>query len=93
MRVGVPDLSQEKSIDIGRAAETSEAQLKSLAEEKPTDLLHKRGNVKPKQKQVYKEATQQKVKQPGKEPSPSYKYQKCGYTHEKRNSPHLEKKV
>ena len=88
----IPDLSLEKAIDICRAAETSETQLKSLAEEKPIDLLHNRGKFRPKQKQVKKEATQQKVKQPSKEPSPSYKCQKCGYTHEKKKCPAFGKK-
>lgn len=90
----VPDLSLEKAIDICRAAETSETQLKSLAEEKPIDFLHKRGYVRPKQKQVKKEATQQKVKQPSKESSPNHTNVKnVDILMRKRNVPRLEKSV
>ena len=39
-----PYLTLVKTVDICRAAETSETQLKNLAEVKPIDFVQKRGN-------------------------------------------------
>lgn len=91
-----PDLSLQKAIDICRAAETSETQLKSLAEEKPIDFVQKRGNFKAKLKQNKKGSTTQQhgvqpIKQPNKE-SVVFNCRKCGYRHEKKKCPAFGKK-
>ena len=80
-----PDLTSVKAIDACRAAETSQTQLKGLTEERPIDFVQKRGNFKPRQNPAKNGAAQQPHRQqPRKDPSQSYKCQKCGYTHEKK---------
>ena len=89
-----PDLTLKKAIDICRAAETSETQLKCLAEEKPVDFVQKRGNLRPRHKTAKHGTTQPtQKKQTSKEtPSQTYKCKKCGYTHEKMKCPAYGKK-
>ena len=60
--------------------------LKGLTEEKPIDCVQKTGNFKPRQNPAKNGAAQRPHRQqPRKDPSQSYKFQKCGYTHEKTN--------
>ena len=88
-----PDITLVKAIDACRAAETSQTQLKGLTEEKPIDFVQKRGIFKPRQNPAKNGAAQQPHKQqPRKDPSHSYKCQRCGYTHEKKKCPAFGKK-
>ena len=74
-----PDLTLVKAIDACRAAETNQTQLKGLTEEKPSDFVQKRGNFKPRQSPAKTEAAQHPHRQqPRKDPSQSYKCQRCG---------------
>ena len=88
-----PDLTLVKTIDACRAAETSQTQLEGLTEEKSVDFVKKRGNFKPRQNLAKNGAAQQPHRQqPRKDPSQSYKCQRCGYTHEKKKCPAFGKK-
>ena len=88
-----PDLTLVKAIVACQAAETSQIQLKGLTEELPIDFVQKRGNFKPRQNPAKNGAAQQSHRQqPRKDPSQSYKCQRCGYTHEKKKCPAFGKK-
>ena len=82
-----PDLSLRKAIDICRAAETSETQMKSLSDEKSLDFLRKKGQSRPKHEKG-KKGTQVTRK----EETSMYNCRKCGYKHEKRKCPAYGKK-
>ena len=82
-----PDLSLRKAIDICRAAETSETQMKSLSDEKSLDFLRKKGQSRPKH-----EKGKKRTQLTRKEETSMYNCRKCGYKHEKRKCPAYGKK-